>query len=88
MINGRISDQSYRGYKYAKHFIGPVLKKIDAFSMRTEEDAARIIHLGAPRERVQVTGNLKFDQKDDERSDEEITRLKQRYTFLKAKNPI
>lgn len=76
MINGRISDKSYRGYKYAKPFIGPVLKEIDAFSMRTEEDAARIIHLGAPQERVQVTGNLKFDQKDDERTEGEIAELK------------
>jgi 3-deoxy-D-manno-octulosonic-acid transferase len=31
------------------------------FLMQSEEDAARLIALGAPRERVLVTGNLKYD---------------------------
>jgi 3-deoxy-D-manno-octulosonic-acid transferase len=62
MVNGRISDKSFGGYKWVKPFIGSVLRKIDFFSMQTDSDAERIIYLGAPQEKVQVTGNLKFDQ--------------------------
>jgi 3-deoxy-D-manno-octulosonic-acid transferase len=76
MVNGRISDKSYKGYKRAKPFIGPVLRMISAFGMQTREDAARIIYLGAPEELVQVTGNLKFDRKPDNCPEEEILKLR------------
>lgn len=76
MVNGRISDKSYQGYSMAKPFIAPILKKVSAFSMQTKEDAARIIHMGAPPDRVQVTGNLKFDQKLDSGSEKEPLKLR------------
>jgi 3-deoxy-D-manno-octulosonic-acid transferase len=38
-----------------------VLQHIDRFCMQGDESARRIIELGAPRERVSVTGSLKFD---------------------------
>jgi 3-deoxy-D-manno-octulosonic-acid transferase len=37
------------------------LAHVSVFAMQSEEDARRIIALGAPRERVRVTGNLKSD---------------------------
>jgi len=61
LINGRISDRSFPRYRKA----GPVLRKllgmIGVFCMQTELDAWRIRVLGAPDERVKVTGNVKFD---------------------------
>ena len=38
-----------------------VLRNIDLFLAQTEEDARRLRDIGAPAERVQVSGNLKFD---------------------------
>jgi 3-deoxy-D-manno-octulosonic-acid transferase len=38
-----------------------VLAHIDLFLAQTEEDARRLIEIGASPERVQVSGNLKFD---------------------------
>jgi 3-deoxy-D-manno-octulosonic-acid transferase len=61
VINGRISDRSYQRYRLIQRWLRPVLSRIDTYLMQTEEDAGRIISLGAPRERVQVVGNLKFD---------------------------
>src|SRR5439155_1288060 len=42
-----------------------VLADVRVFAMRSDEDARRIIALGAPAERVVVTGNLKNDAPAD-----------------------
>jgi 3-deoxy-D-manno-octulosonic-acid transferase len=61
LLNGRISPRSYNGYRRIRFLTGFLLKKIGYFSMQTEADAKRIIDLGAPEEKVKVTGNVKFD---------------------------
>src|ERR1700675_1950669 len=68
-VNGRLSERSFRGYgralSYSAGILAGFLKEVlgDAklFLMQSEEDAARLIALGAPGERVVVTGNLKYD---------------------------
>src|SRR3972149_9477167 len=62
IVNGRLSEKSYRGYRIGKTFFKKALKNISFFSMQTDSDAERIILLGAEKEKVFVTGNLKFDQ--------------------------
>lgn len=61
VINGRISKKSFMGYKAAGFLFKPLLKKISLFCMKTQEDASRIITLGARKEKVEVTGSTKFD---------------------------
>lgn len=61
LVNGRISAPSFRGYKRMRLLMKPILKKIDLFCMQTHTDASRILSLGAPADRVVVTGNMKFD---------------------------
>ncbi len=61
MVNGRISPRSYSRHKKAKFFISNLLKKFSILLMQSESDAKRIKELGAPGEKVFVTGNLKFD---------------------------
>ncbi len=61
IANGRISDRSFRRYHWVRGLMRRVLADVAVFAMQTEEDARRIIALGAPRERVVVTGNLKGD---------------------------
>jgi 3-deoxy-D-manno-octulosonic-acid transferase len=61
LANGRISNRSYPRYKKGKFFISRLLKKFSLILMQSDQDAARIIALGAPKEKVSVTGNLKFD---------------------------
>jgi len=60
-INGRISDKSYGAYKALKPFIKKIVSKIDLFLMREQFDHDRIIELGAAKEKVSVTGNIKYD---------------------------
>jgi 3-deoxy-D-manno-octulosonic-acid transferase len=61
MINGRISDRSIGKYRLVKPFLKNVLSEISAFCMQDTVDAERVISLGAPPDRVKVTGNMKFD---------------------------
>src|SRR5712692_7044408 len=61
VVNARISDRSWPGYRRIQHLLVKVLPQIDLFLAQTEEDARRLHHIGAPTERIQVSGNLKFD---------------------------
>lgn len=60
LVNGRISDKSFKAYLRLRFFFRSVLKSVQVFAMQTAEDARRIVALGAPDNRVQVVGNLKF----------------------------
>jgi 3-deoxy-D-manno-octulosonic-acid transferase len=61
MVNGRISVRSVQSYRRLRSFFREVLGKVDAFSMITEEDASRIIEIGADPERIEINGNAKYD---------------------------
>ncbi len=61
LINGRISDRSIGKYRIVKPFLKKTLEHINVFCMQDKIDAERILELGAPAERVKITGNMKFD---------------------------
>ncbi len=61
VVNGRISDKSYGSYKMIRWFMRRFLPLVDVFCMQSDEDAERIIHLGAPKDKVHNVGNVKFD---------------------------
>ncbi len=61
LVNGRISDRSYPRYRLARRFFRRVLADVDRCCAQSEESARRFIDLGAPADRVAMTGNLKFD---------------------------
>lgn len=61
LVNGRISDRSFPRYYRLRRLLTPVLRYIRCFCMQSTLDAERIEALGAPPERVQITGNIKFD---------------------------
>ena len=69
VVNGRISDSSFRGYLMIKFLLKPILNRISLFCMQTERDAQRLIRLGVSGNKINVTGNMKFDARDytDER---------------------
>ncbi len=61
LANGRISDRSFRRYFAVRGLFRRVLDDVALFAMQSDEDARRIIALGARPERVVVTGNLKME---------------------------
>lgn len=60
-VNGRISERSFRRYRWVDGFLARVLADAEVFLMQSEEDARRLRALGAPGGRVGVMGNLKYD---------------------------
>jgi len=54
----------------------PVLRNIDAFLAQSKLDAARLVEIGAPKERVSVGGNLKFEVKPPDASMEIVNGLR------------
>lgn len=60
LINGRISDRSFRRSRRVRFFYRTLLAKMDRRLMQSEEDARRIRALGASD--AEVLGNCKFDQ--------------------------
>lgn len=61
IVNGRLSEKSFRNYKLIGNFIRRILDNLDLALMQTEADAARIRTLGLAPNRVIVSGNVKFD---------------------------
>jgi 3-deoxy-D-manno-octulosonic-acid transferase len=60
--NGRISDSSFKKYKYLGSILPKMLNNIDCLAMQSEQDKERVIELGANAEKVLNLGNTKFDQ--------------------------
>jgi 3-deoxy-D-manno-octulosonic-acid transferase len=63
LLNGRISENSFHGYKKISFFLKMLLPRISFFGMQGEEYARRIMELGAPADKVAAIGNFKFDAK-------------------------
>ncbi|HZG53264.1 MAG TPA: glycosyltransferase N-terminal domain-containing protein, partial [Pyrinomonadaceae bacterium] len=61
LVNGRISEKSFKGYRRLGSFIRSVVGALSLAVMQTEADAERIRALGLPPERTRVSGNIKFD---------------------------
>ena len=59
LVNGRMSERSYRHWRLAPRTIGALLSRFDLCLAQSAEDAARYASLGAPR--YVTTGNLKLD---------------------------
>src|SRR2546423_9339502 len=61
LLNGRISQNSFRRYQWIRSFMRSVLGNISVAIMQSEADAERIRELGMPADRLLTHGNIKFD---------------------------
>ncbi len=59
MINGRMSERSFKRWRRAPGFIGALLQRFDLCLARSDDDGERLLSLGAPT--VLVAGDIKFD---------------------------
>jgi len=65
LVSGRVSDRSFGSYMRLERLVRPTLARLARIGARTERDAARFLQLGAPPERVSVTGDLKLDLQEE-----------------------
>ena len=76
IVNGRLSEKSFKNYSLLSRFVGRVLENLDLALMQGEADAERLVSLGVEPEKVFVTGNIKFDQSIDESEMRSYRRIK------------
>lgn len=62
IVNGRISPRSFNNYHRARFFMRRFLSWVTLFVMQSPMDANRIQAIGVPRQRIRVSGNIKYDQ--------------------------
>ncbi|MBI2844130.1 MAG: 3-deoxy-D-manno-octulosonic acid transferase, partial [Armatimonadetes bacterium] len=85
VVNGIISDRTYRWGMRLRPTYKWALSNVRRFLMQTSADAERIISLGAPRDRVEVCGNCKFDQENGALSREEFEEMRRRFGFTNGR---
>jgi 3-deoxy-D-manno-octulosonic-acid transferase len=61
LVNGRLTEGSYRNYLRAAPFTRPMFSRLSAVCVQEKVYADRFTHLGARKDRVKVTGTMKFD---------------------------
>lgn len=61
LVNGRISDHSYGGYRKLRYFTSRLLPLIDVLGVQTKLDGERLAFLGADPARIRVLGTAKYD---------------------------
>jgi 3-deoxy-D-manno-octulosonic-acid transferase len=76
IINGRLSDKSFRGYSRLRPLVAKILRKIDLIAAQNDETAKRFIELGTTPSAVVSTGSLKFDGAQTDRNNSRTRELK------------
>lgn len=61
LVNARLSDRSYRGYKRFGFLFRPLFATFAGVGAQSETDVERLVELGFRREVIRVTGSMKFD---------------------------
>lgn len=61
LVNARMSLRSFLKYKKISCFIASIMNQITLIAAQNKEDAARFISLGFKKNRLFITGNLKFN---------------------------
>lgn len=61
VVNGRISERSYRGYRRVSWLL-PQIDRIDLFAVQNATYGERLRALGVAPERIRVAGNMKYDR--------------------------
>ena len=61
LINGRISQKSFGGYRKLRMFTRRLLPELNAMFMQSAQDHERLVALGAPPEKVFVPGSAKYE---------------------------
>ncbi|MEX2112882.1 MAG: 3-deoxy-D-manno-octulosonic acid transferase [Pirellulales bacterium] len=76
VINGRLSDRSFRGYGRFRPLVSRLLAKLDVIAAQNAQYADRFLALGARDAAVYVTGSLKFDGAATDRDNPRTTALR------------
>jgi 3-deoxy-D-manno-octulosonic-acid transferase len=75
VINGRLGEKSFRGYRRIRPLVARLMQQIDVVAAQDETYAERFRSLGARPETVHVTGSMKYDGAHTDRNNPATRRL-------------
>ncbi len=87
LVNGRISEKSFRGYRWIRTFMARVVKDLTVALMQSDADAKRINELGLAADRIHSVGNMKFDLVEHPNERELTEAFRRRFHFA-ASRPL
>jgi 3-deoxy-D-manno-octulosonic-acid transferase len=61
LVNARLSPRSEQRYRRFRIFVAPTFRRLDLVCVPEREDIDRWAVLGVPRDRIRVTGSIKYD---------------------------
>lgn len=76
LINGRISEKSFNGYRKLRPLLRRLLSVFSVLATQSDLYAERLKTLGAPADRIHVTGSIKFDGIQTERNNERTSEIR------------
>ncbi|QDU09575.1 3-deoxy-D-manno-octulosonic acid transferase [Gimesia aquarii] len=88
IINGRLSEKSFRGYWRIRKLIGPLLNRLHLIATQTETYAERFRSLKGNSECVHVTGSIKFDGIEIERDNPLTAELRNTFQLNTAQTVL
>ncbi len=77
VINGRLSENSFRGYRRIRFLVKRLLNRLDLIAVQDETYLQRFLALGAPSDRIVTTGSIKFDGAHTDRENPRTRQLAQ-----------
>lgn len=77
VVNGRLSESSFKGYCRLGPLAARVLAQVDLIAVQDDQYRQRFVALGAPTERVRMTGSMKYDGAQTDRNNPATARLRQ-----------
>lgn len=87
VVNGRLSDRSFRGYSRFRGLLHPTFSRLSLVAAQDATTAQRFCDLGVAPERVHVSGSLKFDNVNADRLHPEVV-VRRQLVGLKDKHRI
>ena len=76
IVNGRLGEKSFRGYRRIRPLVAAILRQFDLVAVQNETYAERFRQLGARPETVAVTGSMKYDGAQTDRANPATERLR------------
>jgi 3-deoxy-D-manno-octulosonic-acid transferase len=87
LVNGRISQRSFRRYSKIRWLFQPLLANFRMLMVRHRDDADYLIALGAKPVQVQILGNIKYDGLLDQAQESLEVKVQKRFRLFKG-NPV
>lgn len=84
IVNGRLSQHSFKGYRRLRPLLAGCLKQIDLVAVQNEDYRQRFLELGLPAERCYITGSVKYDGAQTDRRNASTVHLRELADFAPA----